>query len=349
MENTSNKSAKRTRLFNIVIFVLILGGVVWIASKFIHPGRVEYTNNAQVRQHITPLNSRVQGFIREIRFEEFQSVRKGDTLLIIDDVEFRLRVAQAETDLQTALVSLNVAGTTASTAQNNISVSDASIEEVNVLLDNARTELTRYENLLAQDAVTRQQYDAVKTNYEATLARYNTLTRQRRSTTLLSNEQAQRLHLQESHVKLAETALELARLNLSYTVIVAPADGVMGRKTVQVGQLIQPGQAVATLVESDCKWIIANYRETQTARITEGQVVEIRVDAVPGVKFKGVVCSLSEATGSAYSLIPTDNAAGNFVKVEQRIPVRIEFADDNRPEDIARLRGGMNAECKVRY
>lgn len=345
----NNKSAKRTRIFNTVIFILILGGVVWIASKFIHPGRVEYTNNAQVRQHVTPLNSRVQGFVREIRFEEFQPVNKGDTLVILDDAEFRLRVAQSEANLQNALVSRNVAAATATTAQNNIRVSDASIEEVKVLLDNARTELTRYENLLAQDAVTRQQYDAVKTNYEATLARYNTLTRQLRSTTLLSDEQAQRLEQQDAHVKLAETALELARLNLSYAVITASADGVMGRKAIQTGQLIQPGQAVATLVESGHKWVIANYKETQTARIAEGQPVEIKVDAVPGVKFKGTVRSLSEATGSAYSLIPTDNAAGNFVKVEQRIPVRIEFTGANRPEDIARLRGGMNAECKVSY
>lgn len=348
MEN-SNKNRKSIKILNVVIVVALVGGLVWIASKFVHFGRVEYTNNAQVRQHITPLHSRVQGFIREIRFEEFQQVHKGDTLVIIDDAEFRLRVAQAAADLQNARMGRSVAGTGASTAQNNVSVSDASIEEVKVLLDNARTELTRYENLLAQDAVTRQQYDAVKTNYDATLAKYNTLTRQRQTTTLVSREQSQRLEQQDVFVQLAETSLELAQLNLSYTVIVATADGVMGRKAIQVGQLIQPGQAVATIVESGDKWVIANYKETQTARIAEGQPVEIEVDAVPDVTFRGVVRSISEATGSAYSLIPTDNAAGNFVKVEQRIPVRIEFAADNRAEDLARLRSGMNAECKVRY
>lgn len=348
MEN-KNKNKKSIRVFNLLIIVTILAGLVWIASKFIHFGNVEYTNNAQVRQNITPLHSRVQGFIREIRFGEFQRVHKGDTLVIIDDAEFRLRVAQAEADLQNALMGRTVAGTGANTAQNNISVSDASIKEVKVLLDNARTELTRYENLLAQDAVTRQQYDAVKTQYDATLAKYNTLTRQRQTITLLSREQAQRLEQQDAFIQLAETTLELARLNLSYTVIVATADGVMGRKAIQNGQLVQPGQAVATIVESNDKWIIANYKETQTVRIAEGQPVEIEVDAIPNVKFRGVVRSISEATGSAYSLIPTENAAGNFVKVEQRIPVRIEFADDNRTEDLARLRSGMNAECKVRY
>lgn len=346
---SQKKSRNNIRIFNFLIIIVIAAGLVWIASSFIHFGRVEYTNNAQVKQNITPLNSRVQGFIKEIRFEEFQPVHKGDTLVIIDDAEFRLRVVQAEADLQNALMSRGVAGASANTAYHNISVSDASIQEVKVLLDNARTELTRYENLLAQDAVTRQQYDAIKTNYDATSARYNTLSRQRQTTSLLSREQSQRHEQQEAMVRLAETTLELSRLNLSYTVIVAAADGVMGRKAIQPGQLIQPGQAVATLVESDQKWVIANYKETQTARIAEGQSVEIEVDAVPGVKFRGVVRSISEATGAAYSLIPTENAAGNFVKVEQRIPVRIEFTDNNRAEDIERLRSGMNAQCKTTY
>ena len=198
--------------------IVLFAGIVWVASLFIHPG-VEYTNNAQVKQHISPLNVRVQGFVKEVRFDEFQSIQKGDTLVIIEDTEYRLRVAQAEADLQKALLNRSMAGTSAHTARNNISVSDASLEEVKVLLENARTELNRYENLLAQDAVTRQQYDAVKTTYEATLAKYNTLSRQRQSTTLLSDEQTIRLEQQESQILLAETALELAQLNLSYTVM----------------------------------------------------------------------------------------------------------------------------------
>lgn len=123
----------------------------------------------------------------------------------------------------------------------------------------------------------------------------------------------------------------------------------MGRKAIQAGQLIQPGQAVGNLVESNHKWIIANYKETQTTHITEGQSVDISVDAVPDVTFKGRVRSISYATGASYSLIPTDNSAGNFVKVEQRIPVHIEFTDENNADDLARLRSGMNAECKIGF
>lgn len=343
------ENQKKRKVFNIVIIVIIILGIIWIAAHFINLSGVIYTNNAQVKQHITPLNSRVQGFIKEIRFEEFQTVRKGDTLVVVDDIEYRLKVAQTEADLKNALVGRNIASTTLTTARNNIAVSDASIEEVKVLLNNAKTELNRYENLLTEDAVTRQDYDAVKTTYETTLAKYNTLIKQRQSTTLIGDEQVQRLEQQDALIKLSETALELAQLNLSYTVIVATADGVMGRKNIQQGQLVQQGQTVANIVESNSKWVIANYKETQTTHIKEGQSVEIKVDAVPGVKFKGVVSSISDATGSAYSLVPTDNSAGNFVKVEQRIPVRIEFTSDNSLQDIVRLRSGMNAECRVKY
>ena len=307
----------------------------------------EYTDNAQVRRHVTPISSRVQGFIKDIRFQEFQEVRKGDTLVVIEDTEYRLRVLQAEASLQSAQQNRTVAGTTASTAKNNIGVSDAALAEVEVLLANARTEEERYARLLEQGAVTQQQYDGVKMHYDATLAKYNTMKQQRKSTTLVSDELSLRLEQQNTLVELAETALELARLNLSYTVITAPADGVMGRRNIQEGQLIQPGQAVANIVENGEMWITANYKETQIANINEGSAVEITVDAVPGVTFKGTVRSISDATGAQFSLVPTDNSAGNFVKVQQRIPVRIEFTGENSAEELARLRSGMNAECKV--
>jgi membrane fusion protein (multidrug efflux system) len=143
--------------------------------------------------------------------------------------------------------------------------------------------------------------------------------------------------------------LELAKLNLSYTVIIAPCDGTTGRKNIQEGQLIQPGQTLVDLVDKNDKWIIANYKETQTATMKEGQEVEIEVDAIPDVVFKGVVKSISRATGASFSLLPQDNSAGNFVKVEQRIPVRIELTKENAEEAMNRLRSGMNVECEVNY
>ncbi|WP_321436497.1 HlyD family secretion protein [uncultured Bacteroides sp.] len=341
---------KRKKLINNIVIVLVLVcGVTWVCSRFVHLGNVEYTDNAQVKQLIVPVNSRVQGFIKKICFEENQYVHKGDTLVLIEDTEFRFRVAQAEADYQNAISGKTVMSSSINTTQNNISVSDAGIQEAKIRLDNAEREYNRYKNLLGQGAVTKQQYDNIKTDYDASKARYELLVREKQSTTLVKQEQTHRLGQNTAGIKLAEAALGLAKLNLSYTVITAPCDGTTGRKNIQEGMLIQPGQALVDLVDENDKWIIANYKETQTANIHDGQKVEIEVDAIPNVVFKGTVESLAQATGASFSLFPQDNSAGNFVKVEQRIPIRIKFSHANRPDDLKRLRAGMNVECEVNY
>lgn len=340
---------KRRAIPNFFILLVLAIGIGWTFGRFIHWGNVEFTDNAQVKQHLTPVNTRVQGFIKRICFDEYQRVKKGDTLVIIEDTEYRLKVAQAEADYQSALAGKTAMHTTINTTQNNILVTDAAIEEQRVRLQNAEADFKRYEGLLKEEAVTPQQFDRVKTDYEATKARYEQLLRQKQSTSLVKQEQTQRLDQNESAIKLAEAELELARLNLSYTVILATADGVTGRKEIHEGELVQQGQTLVTLVDGTEKWVIANYKETQTTRMQKGQLVDIQVDALPGVAFEGRISSISDATGSFYSLIPQDNSAGNFVKVEQRIPVRIEFTARNRAENLERLRAGMNVECTVSF
>lgn len=286
--------------YNTVIICLLVAAVGYVCSRFMHPGRVEFTDNAQVWRHITPVNTRISGFIKEIRFEEYQPVKKGDTLLIIEDSEFRLHLAQAEADLSNALAGESAARMSIATTQNNLSVNDAAIEEAKVQMDNASKELSRYEKLYSQDAVT-----------------------------------------------LSQAAVDLAELNLSYTVIIAPCDGFTGHKDIHEGQLVQPGQSMVDIVDGSDVWVIANYRETQLKHISEGAEAIVKADAVPGVKYHGVVESISDATGAAFSLIPQDNATGNFVKVEQRVPVRIRL--DGSAEDLAKLRAGFNVECEVKY
>lgn len=300
-----------------------------------------------MKQHLTPVNTRVQGFIKKIYFEEYQKVKKGDTLVVIEDIEYRLKVAQAEADYHNALVGKNAMYTTINTTHNNILVTDAAIDEQRIRLENAETDYKRYQELVKEEAVTPQQFDRVRTDYAATKARYEQLIRQKQSTSLVKQEQTQRLEQNEAAIKLAEAALELAKLNLSYTVILATTDGVTGRKEIHEGELVQQGQTLVTLVDGTEKWVIANYKETQTTNMHIGQKVKISVDAIPGVRFEGRISSISDATGSAYSIIPQDNSAGNFVKVEQRIPIRIEFTSENKKENLERLRAGMNVECTV--
>lgn len=326
---------------------MLVGGISWVCGKFIHLGNVEFTDNAQVKQHLTPVNTRVQGFIKNIYFEEYQPVKKGDTLVVIEDTEYRLKLAQAEADYKNAIAGKSAMHTTINTTQNNIFVTDAVIEEQRVRLKNAETDYKRYQELMKEEAVTPQQFDRVRTEYAATKAKYEQLLRQKQSSMLVKQEQTQRLEQNESEIKLAKAALELAKLNLSYTVICATTDGVTGRKDIHEGELVQAGQALVTLVDGTEKWVIANYKETQTTDMKRGQLVDMKVDAIPDIVYKGRIVSISDATGSFYSLIPQDNSAGNFVKVEQRIPVRIEFTDENTEENLQRLRAGMNVECYV--
>ena len=338
-------STKKILSYIITLAVIIAAGI-WVASKFIHFGNVEFTDNAQVQRQIVPVNSRVQGYIKEIRFKEYEPVKKGDTLVIIDDADMRLRVAQANADYQNALAGRTVADRSVGVASANMAVSEASIAEAKVLMENAAVDLERYRKLLDKDAVTRQQYDGAETDYKAKEARYEMLARQRSATSSVVAETRQRISQNDAGIELAKALLETAELNLSYTVITAPCDGYASRKEIQIGQLVQPGQTLLDIVDGSEVWITANYKETQLEHIHPGSEVEIKVDAIPDKTFTGKVVSLSTATGAALSLLPQDNSAGNFVKVRQRIPVRIELTDD---ADLNLLRAGMNVECEVKY
>lgn len=337
---------KKTTLVDIVVIALILSGAIWIGSLFIHIGK-EYTNNAQVRQDIISVSCRVQGFIKKVYFEEFQYVHKGDTLVVIEDSEFRLRLAQAEADYHNSIVAKSAMKTTISTTDNNIAVTDAGIAEVTIQFQNAEREYNRYKNLLEKGAVTRQQYDGVKTQYESLKAKLETMQRQKKSTTLVKDEQTLRLDQNEAGIALCQAALDLAKLNLSYTIILAPCDGYTSRKTIQEGELVMPGMNMISVVSDETPWIIANYRETQMEHIAIGNKVVIEVDALPDHIFSGTVYAISDATGAQYSLVSPDNSTGNFVKTAQRIPVKITFDEDNDAEALRQLRSGMNAECKI--
>ena len=334
--------------YNIIVLALLVMGSAVVILNFAHFGNVEWTDNAHVRQHITPVNTRVQGFIREIRFEEFQPVHKGDTLVIIEDTEFRLALAQAEAALVQAEAGSRATITGMATTSSNIGVTDATIAELHAQMENAQREDARFQKLLVQQSVTQQQADNIHTAYLAAKARYEAANRQRHSQTLVRSEQGHHLQQREAAIEVARAQLDLARLNLSYTVITATADGVLGRKDIHEGQLVQPGQTMVDIVAGNELWVVANYRETQLPHIAVGARVRISADAVPDVEYVGVVERISDATGNAYSLIPQDNATGNFVKVEQRVPVRISL-EGNRPEDLQKLRAGLNVECEIKY
>ncbi len=350
-QKTRAKQKQKTKngvLFaNLAVFIIISGAFYWLVTEYFHIGDKDYTESAQVEEYINPINTRIPGYIKEIRFNEHQKVKKGDTLIVMDDREIRTQVEQAEAAYQTALASRNVTSSAVNTVSNNVAVMNSNIAGAKAKLWNAQQNLNRYKNLLASEAVTQQQYDAVKTEYEATKAAYETLVNQKNSATLSTTETQSRIGVNDAEIKRAKAALEMAELNLSYTVITAPYDGVMGRRSISEGQLLQAGQQVATIVLSKQKWVTANFLESQMPKIAIGKKMMMTADALDGQKFEGVVTAISAATGSRYSSVPTDNSTGNFVKVQQRIPVRIEFTASNKPSDIERLRAGMNMNVQL--
>lgn len=340
------RQKRKNIALNIACILIALAGISWAVNYFWKYMNYEITNDAVVDQYIAPINIRVTGYIKEVRFKEHQFVKVGDTLLVLDDCEYRIKLKDAKAALMDARASKDILGSGIQTSQENVSVQEANIAETKARLWQMKQNYIRYTNLLKEESVSQQQYEQVKSDYEATKARYQALLKQKNAAKSQYSETTKRTASVEAAILRKEADLEMAELNLSYTIVTAPYDGYMGRRTLEAGQLVQAGQTISYLVRGDDKWITANYKETQIANIYIGQKVLIKVDAFNHKIFHGTVTAISEATGSKYSLVPTDNSAGNFVKVQQRIPVRIDL-DDATPEDMQLLRAGMMAETEA--
>ena len=336
----------RNITLNTVCILLAFGGISWTVNYFWKYVNYEITNDAVVDQYIIPVNIRVAGYIREVRFTEHQQVKAGDTLLILDDREYRIKLKDAAAALLDAHASKDILSSGIETSQVNIGIQEANIAETKARLWQLEQDYQRYANLLAEESVSQQQYEQVKANYEAMKARYDALLRQKNAAQSQYTETSKKSGSVEATILRKEADLKMAQLNLSYTVVTAPFDGYMGRRTLETGQLVQAGQTLSYLVRGNDKWITANYKETQISHIYIGQQIRIKVDAIDNRIFHGTVTAISEATGSKYSLVPTDNSAGNFVKIQQRIPVRIDLTDVS-PEDMNLLRAGMMVETEA--
>ena len=356
------KPNKRAKIINYLVLILVLIGLFWVVKAYFNIGNDRYTNASQVETFINPINTRVSAYIKEIHFIEHQYVKKGDTLIILDDREIQTQLGQAEAAYMSATASKNAVSNSVKTASNNVNTASsnaqsakANIGATKARLWNAEQNYKRYENLMKDEAVTRQQFDQIKSDYEAQKAQleaqilqYQAVANTKTTSELSVNEVQSRLGMNDAEIKRTENALAMAKLNLSYTVITAPHDGIMGRRTVNIGQLLNPSQQVATIVDINNLWITANYREKQMENVTIGGLAKIKVDALGGKEFEGKITAISGATGARYSAVPVDNSTGNFVKVQQRIPVRIEFTENNKPEDLKLLRAGMNVEVTLK-
>lgn len=351
---------KKSKTFVIVLAVLLIAGGWFGVSKYIHGQHHEETDDAQVEANITPVIPRVAGYVKEVRVKDNQYVKKGDTLMILDDRDLALKVLQAEAALATAKTNLGVANANSNASKANVSTTqagiltaDAQIEAAKVNVWRATQDFDRYSNLIKDHSITQQQYEqalAAKQTAEKQLdiltAQRNQVSRQTSSVASQSNAVASQIDVANATIKQKEAELEEAKLNLSYAVVTAQESGMISKVNLQEGQFVQPGQSVFSIVLSNDVWVVANFKETQFEKMRIGQKVTVHADAYPGHPFEATLTSFSPATGSRFALLPPDNASGNFVKVVQRLPVKIEF---NKAADslVSQLRPGMNVAVDV--
>ena len=341
------KPLRGRRLVVSLVGIAILAYGLWkLVGVFRDYTATETCNDAQVEQYIAPVNLRASGYIAKVCFKEHQQVHKGDTLLILDDREYRIRLMEAEAALKDAKASGNVINASEQTTQTSASVYSASIDEIEVRLAKLAKDIERYRNLVANKAATPIQLEQLEVEYEATQKKLEATKKQQEAAYKGVNEVSTRRGSVAAAIQRAEAAVEMAKLNLSYCVVVAPCDGKLGRRTIEEGQMVNSGTTITYIIPNNQKWVIANYKETQVENLHVGQKVRMTVDALGNKVFEGTVTAISGATGSKYSLVPTDNSAGNFVKIQQRVPVRIDFSNLSA-EDNNRLAAGMMVVVKA--
>lgn len=351
---------RRNRTFTIVLVVLVTAGVIYGVVKYIHSLSHEETDDAQVTANIVPVIPRVPGYIEDVRVVENQVVKKGDTLLIIDDRDLQVRVDQAlaalesaKSNLESARASTEAARSGINTSRASIDIIDAQISAAEVNVRRANQDYERYANLIRDHSVTQQQYDQALAAKQTAERQLDVLKQQRAQaasqTTQVKTQStaaSTQIGVAASGIRQREAELEAAKLNLSYAVVTAQSNGMITKVNVQPGQYVQAGQSYFSIVLNNNLWVTANFKETQVGEMKAGLPVSVTVDAFPKHEFDARLVSFSAATGASTALIPPDNATGNFVKVVQRIPARIEFTDSS-DSLIDRLRAGMSATVDV--
>ena len=342
MDTDSKKERKAGKkiLPRIIIGTVVLIGLIFLAKYVWHAIHHEETDNAQVEMRLVPILSRVSGYVDKIYVDDYVNVTKGQLLMVVDSTELDLQLREMQADFNQSLADIDNAKASLTNAEASLSSARSNLEVIRLRQSKAANDLNRDKKLFEGNAITKRQIDDSQSNFDVTAKQLETSqldvkvaeTRLEVLSSLVSKAQSQ--------ADIKKARIDQQKLKLSYCRIYAIAGGKLGKRNVDLGQFIQSGTPVFTIVNNESRWVIANFKENQVKNIHVGQVVEISVDGYPKLNVEGKVVSLSEATGARFSLLPPDNATGNFVKVTQRIPVRIEIIDAAKYKDV--LRAGMS-------
>ncbi|MCJ7935670.1 MAG: HlyD family secretion protein [Chryseobacterium sp.] len=330
-----------TKITGWISVLIVAALAVWGGFTLKNYSEYEQTNDAQVQEYVNPIISRAGGFIVAVKFEENQEVKKGDTLLVIDNREYVLQQKQTQAALQKARAELKVLESNTGTTEKQAASAQAQVAANKAKVWKQQLDYNRYEKLYNEESATKQRLEDVKATLDVNENDYkSSQDTYAASVSKIHDIQAEKTVVQAEIARL-EALLDRHKLDVSYTAVTAAYDGRMGRRTVEVGQMIEAGETLAFIVNNETdKWVVANYKETQIKDMRIGDRVKIIADSYPDREFRGTIISLSPATGSSFSLLPPDNSTGNYVKIVQRIPVRIRI--DGKRNEIDVLKVGMN-------
>jgi membrane fusion protein, multidrug efflux system len=345
-ETQENETKKKpNKVLPIILGIILVIGIIFGVKEYIYYGKHVDTDDAQIDGDISPVVARVGGYVDSIYFEENTHVNKDQLLVKIDDNDYKVKLEQALAAKTGASANINVGESQIFANTANSSSAKAQVESAAARLDKTNKDYQRYANLVKDGSVTQQQFDQAKADLEVAQATYKAAQEQYKAALEQVGTTKSQLNVTHTGVDQRQVDVDYAKLQLSYTNVKSPSSGIVSKKNVQVGQLVQAGQTLFSVVNDNSIYITANFKETQLDKVQDGQKVDIDVDAFPELKLTGTVYNFSPATGAKFSLLPPDNATGNFVKVVQRIPVKIKIKGSK--EDLDKLRPGMSVNVSV--
>ena len=347
MAQEQEHQKKPNKVIPIILGVILIGGIIFGIKEYVYYSKHIDTDDAQIDGDVSPVVARVGGYVDSIFFEENGHVNKDQVLVKLDDRDYKVKVEQAMAAQKGASAGVGVGQSQIISTAANSSSARAQAESAAARLEKANKDYERYANLVKDGSITQQQFDQAKSDRDVAAATYRAAQDQYKAALEQVGTTRNQLTVTNVGVTQRQADVDYAKLQLSYTTITAPSSGITSKKNIQIGQLVQPGQTLFSIVNDNSIYITANFKETQLTNLKNGQKVDIDVDAFPDMKLHGEVYNFSPATGAKFSLLPPDNATGNFVKVVQRVPVKIKINADK--ETLAKLRPGMSVNVSVIY
>lgn len=342
--STEKDGKKRKTVTTVILGGVLLAGIIFGLMEYFKYKNIESTDDAQLSSNIDPVVARISDYVTSINFKDNEHVTKGQLLVQLDDKDLVIKQQQAEADLNDAQANAAVSKANAASVQSMLATSKDEITSAKINYDKAHRDFERYRDLYKDGSVTQEQFDQYRTTMQSDSNLVDIANKKYASAQKQYDLSLADLTSAQAVVSVKQADLNFAKLQLSYATITAPASGIASKRSIQIGQLVGAGSSLLAVVE-DSVWVEANFKETQLSGIKPGQDADVTIDALNGQIIHGTISSFAGATGALFSLLPPDNATGNYVKVVQRVPIKVVL--DTKNPNYKLLRPGLSVEVGI--